>query len=94
MCKIMGPVGSLALAVVFILVFGFFMLRHILSALLMLELGLLFGLLILGDLCPVSWESLVVVLLTMGVGEAGLGLSVVVKLSRGCSNDRISLSSL
>ena len=68
--------------------------RHILRFLLLLEIGLLLRLLILGELCPFGWQYLRVVLLVIGVGEAGLGLSVVVKVSRSKGEDRFSLGAL
>lgn len=85
---------GLALSLFSIVFYGFFISRHILRSLLMLELGLLIRLLVLGELCLVRWQPLIAVILAVGVGEAGLGLRAVVKISRSKRADRVRLSRL
>lgn len=70
-------------------VYGILLERHILRVLLILEIRLLLTLLVLGFMCPVSWQYLVVVVLALGVGEAALGLRVVVKVRRSGGHDRV-----
>nr|YP_010316109.1 NADH dehydrogenase subunit 4L [Hydroides elegans]UNA71677.1 NADH dehydrogenase subunit 4L [Hydroides elegans] len=88
-------VGSeMAFLLVNFLGFGFFLSQHILSSLLMLEMGLLFSLLALGSLLPVSWCSLIILVLVVGVAEASLGLGLVVKISRSVGSDRLGIVGL
>jgi hypothetical protein len=74
---------------VYVLMSGVLKMRHLLGFLLLLEMGILLGLFILGEVCPFGWGYLRVLFLVMGVAEAGLGLSVVVKVSRSRGQDRV-----
>ncbi len=75
-------------------IYGILLERHILRALLMLELNLLLTLILLGVIAPGRWQYLILVILALGVGEAALGLRVVVKISRSGKHDQVRLNSL